>query len=129
MKRLLLDSHAFLWWVFDDPRLSPLAKSLIQDPDALCLVSHATAWELAIKVSLGRLELTEPVTAFIESETAVNGFALLPVQLAHIAIIERLPFHHRDPFDRMLVAQALAETLPLVSADPALDRYGINRLW
>ncbi|TCS73463.1 PIN domain nuclease of toxin-antitoxin system [Sulfuritortus calidifontis] len=95
----------------------------------LCLVSHATAWELALKTSIGRLELTEPAATFLEREVQANGFAFLPIQLMHIAIVERLPVQHRDPFDRMLVAQALAEALPFVSADQSLDIYGINRLW
>lgn len=129
MTRLLLDTHTFLWWVFDDPRLSGLARDAICDPEATCLVSLASAWELAIKVSLGRLELTESVATFIEAEAALNGFILLPIQLAHIATVEGLAFHHRDPFDRLLAAQALAEAIPLVSADQAFDSYGVKRLW
>lgn len=129
MTRLLLDTHTLLWWVFDDPRLSRVAHEAIRNPDAKCLVSHASAWELAIKASLGRLELTESVATFVEAEVALNGFVLLPVQLAHIAAVESLAFHHRDPFDRMLVAQALTEGVPLVSADEVLDNYGVMRLW
>jgi PIN domain nuclease of toxin-antitoxin system len=114
---LLLDSHAFLWFVWDDPNLSASAKVMIEDPANRKLVSVATCWEIAIKVGLKKLVLGEPFTTFLPRELAANGFGLLGIELAHAAFVEMLPPHHRDPFDRLLVAQARIEKLPPVSAD------------
>jgi PIN domain nuclease of toxin-antitoxin system len=126
---LLLDSHAFLWFAWDDPNLSSSAKALIEDPANRKLVSVASCWEIAIKVGLKKLSLGEPATTFLPRELAVNGFGLLGIELAHATLVETLPPHHKDPFDRMLVAQTMIEKLSLVSADPILDHYGINRAW
>ena len=126
---LLLDSHTFLWFVWDDPQLSPTAKALIQDPANHKLVSVASCWEIAIKVGLKRLDLGEPATTFLPRELATNGFDLLGIKLIHATSVESLPPHHKDPFDRLLVAQSLIESLPVVSVDTQLDAYGITRLW
>jgi PIN domain nuclease of toxin-antitoxin system len=126
---LLIDSHALLWFVWDDPNLTPTAKALIADPANQKLVSVATCWEIAIKVGLKRLNLGEPATTFLPRELAANKFDLLGIELAHATFVETLPPHHKDPFDRILVAQAIIENLPLVSADAAFDRYGVTRLW
>ena len=112
---LLLDSHTFLWFVWDDPNLSPTAKTLIEDPANQKFVSVATCWEIAIKTRLKKLALGEPVTTFLPRELATNGFGLLGIELAHATFVETLPPHHKDPFDRLLVAQAMIEKLPLVS--------------
>ncbi len=125
---LLLDSHTFLWFVWDDPKLSP-AKALIEDGANRKLVSVASCWEIAIKAGLKRLALGEPATTFLPRELATNGFEVLGIELAHATFVETLPLHHKDPFDRLLVAQALIERLPLVSADAILEQYGIQRLW
>jgi len=127
--RLLLDTHAFLWFVLDDPRLRATARALIVDPDNDIAVSPATCWEIAIKVSLGKYQLSEPHEAFMKREFANNRFRLLPIELRHTAALTTLPFHHRDPFDRLLVAQALVEEIPLLNADATLDAYGVTRLW
>ncbi|HEY6837101.1 MAG TPA: type II toxin-antitoxin system VapC family toxin [Geobacteraceae bacterium] len=127
--RLLLDTHTFLWWVADDPSLSRPARKAIADARNECLVSLASCWELSIKCSLGKLRLSQPVERFIPEEMTVNGFHLLPIEFRHVAKVEALPFHHRDPFDRLLVAQALTEKLTLVSADETLARYGVKRIW
>ena len=126
---LLLDSHTLLWFVWDDPNLSPTAKTLIEDPANQKFVSVATCWEIAIKAGLKKLALGEPATTFLPREPATNGFGLLGIELAHATLVETLPPHHKDPFDRLLVAQAMIEKLPLVSADAIFDQYGIQRMW
>jgi PIN domain nuclease of toxin-antitoxin system len=127
--RLLLDTHALLWWVTDAPDLSRRARAAIAAPGNECLVSAATAWELAIKVSLGRLEVSGGLERFLAEQLAVNRFRALPIEVAHAVRVARLPFHHRDPFDRLLAAQALEEGAALVSADKVLSRYGVRRIW
>ena len=127
--KLLLDTHAFLWFVLDDPRLSTHAKALIADPGNDITMSPASCWEIAIKISLGKYQLNEPYQALMERELITNHFQLLPIEVKHIARLTTLPFHHRDPFDRLLVAQAIAEDLPLVSGDATLDAYPITRRW
>jgi PIN domain nuclease of toxin-antitoxin system len=127
--RLLLDTHAFLWFILDDAKLSNPARALISDPDNIVQVSPASYWEMAIKISLGKYALPEPFATFMEHQLAINDFGVLPIEPKHAAVLTELPFHHRDPFDRMLVAQALGEQIPLVSADSALDAYTLTRLW
>ena len=127
--RLLLDTHTFLWFLLDDLRLSPTARELIDDPANDIEVSPATYWEIAIKISLGKYELPEPYDVFIEREIATNDFRILPIEPKHTAALIILPYHHRDPFDRLLVAQAMAEDIPIVSVDLAFDAYPVTRLW
>ncbi len=129
MTSVLLDAHTMLWFFWDDPHLSARAKALIEDADNRKLVSIATCWEIAIKVGLGKLDLGESSQSFLPREIARNNFELLPISLSHVTMVEGLVAHHRDPFDRLLVAQALTEGLPLVSADSIFDQYGIDRLW
>ena len=124
---LLLDTQAFLWWVADDPRLSGRARRAITG--ASCLLSVASCWEMAIKASLGKLSLPGAVDRFMQDQIEVNGFTLLAISLEHVSGVAGLPFHHRDPFDRLLAAQALAEDLSVVSADPIFRRYGVTRVW
>ena len=124
---VLLDTQAFLWWVADDPRLSKRAARAIAATE--CLLSMASCWEMAIKASLGKLTLPGAVGRFVQEQLEVNGFSLIAISLEHAAGVADLPFHHRDPFDRLLVAQALAEGLSLVSADPIFRRYGVTRVW
>ena len=127
--RLLLDTHAFLWWIADDARLSKRARSAIATRRDECFVSIASCWEIAIKVSLEKLKLKASVDRFIPEQLAVNSFSLLPIEFAHVARVARLPFHHRDPFDRLLAAQGLIDDLTVVSADPIFRRYGVKRVW
>jgi PIN domain nuclease of toxin-antitoxin system len=127
--RLLLDTHALLWWVEDDERLSAGARKAIASASAECHVSLVSAWEMAIKSQLGKLKLATPVRQYFPSQLAANGFAQLDIAFRHVARVEALEFHHRDPFDRLLVAQALEEKLTLVSADAVFDRYGVKRVW
>ena len=124
---LLLDTHAFLWWVADDERLSPRARRAIARQE--CLLSVTSCWEMAIKVSLRKLTLPFAVHRFIHEQLEINGFGLLPMTLEHTSTVAGLPFHHRDPFDRLLAAQAVDEGLRLVSADPVFEDYGVRRVW
>lgn len=127
--RLLLDTHAFLWFILGDQRLSETAKRIIAEPDNVIQISPASYWEIAIKISLGKYALPEPYGVFMERELASNDFQILPIEPWHTAVVTELPFHHRDPFDRLLVAQAQAEEIPLVSVDKTLDAYPIKRIW
>lgn len=127
--RLLLDTHTFLWFLLDDPHLSTTAKELIVDPNNDIEVSPATYWEIAIKISLGKYELPEAYEVFIEREIVTNDFHILPIEPRHTAALTILPFHHRDPFDRLLIAQAMVEHIPLLSIDAAFDGYPVARLW
>jgi PIN domain nuclease of toxin-antitoxin system len=124
---LLLDTQAFLWWVADDPRLSKRAARAIAGTE--CLLSLASCWEMAIKASLGKLTLPGAVDRFVQEHLEVNGFNLIAISLEHVSGVAGLPHHHRDPFDRLLAAQALAEDLSIVSADPVFRRYGVTRIW
>ena len=122
---VLLDTHMLLWWLSDDPQLPPRARSMIASRANRPLVSAATAWEIAIKERLGKLTIDQPIADEIERE----GFAAVPITIAHAAETAALPPIHRDPFDRLLIAQALEEEVPLLSADEILSAYGIRRLW
>ena len=127
--RLLLDTNAFLWWVTDDDSLTPAARAAISDPANECLFSAASAWEIAIKASIGKLTLSGDVQTFLPAQMAANGFEPLPISVTHAARVARLPFHHRDPFDRLLAAQALEERVAVVSADAVFRKYGVKRVW
>ena len=126
--RLLLDTHALLWFQSGDRRLSRSARRAIEAEDAELVVSAATVWEMAIKASLGRLRLSDPVDAYV-AEKVSQGYRLLSVSWAHAAKVEGLPWHHRDPFDRLLAAQALAEGYPLVTRDRVFRKYGVKVVW
>lgn len=126
--KLLLDTHTFLWFIEDNPRLSVDAKALLES-DAELLISTASLWEIAIKTSIGKLTLTQPFETFLPQQLELNNITILSIELAHLAIVSALPFYHRDPFDRLLIAQAMNEQLPVVSADAAFDAYAIERLW
>jgi PIN domain nuclease of toxin-antitoxin system len=126
---LLLDTHAFLWFCQGDALLSATAKALIEDAGNRKLLSIASCWEVAIKAGLGKLTLGEPSGTYIPNALARTGFDLLPISLTHATAVESLPPHHRDPFDRLLIAQAITERIPVVSADAQLSSYGITRLW
>jgi PIN domain nuclease of toxin-antitoxin system len=126
---ILLDTHAFLWFVNDDPLLSAAAKRLIEDETSQPFLSAASLWEIAIKISVGKLTLKQPYETFIPQQLAINGIGVLNITMEHTAAIATLPFHHRDPFDRLLSVQANIENMPLVSADAVFDAYGIRRIW
>lgn len=124
---VLLDTHTFLWWCDDSPELSPKARRVVTDND--CFVSLASFWEIAIKTSLGKLTLPDDFARYLADQMSLNGFDQLEIGFRHIARSATLPFHHRDPFDRLLAAQALEKDLPIVSRDPFFTRYGIKRIW
>ena len=127
--RLLLDTHALLWFLRDDPMLSAPAKAATEDPANQKLVSIASCWEIAIKAGLGKLGLTEPAAVLLSREIARNNFTLLEITLAHATAVETLPRHHKDPFDRVLIVQAQLEGVPIVTLDVAFDPYGVTRIW
>ena len=123
--KLLLDTHAALWWLSDDRRFSKAAAGHLADPANQMLLSAAVVWEVAIKRSLGKLDAPEPFAS-----TVLDAGALpLPIELRHAAAVEQLPLHHRDPFDRMLVAQATVEGAALVSGDDAFRPYAVTVVW
>jgi PIN domain nuclease of toxin-antitoxin system len=125
----LLDTHTFLWFCQGDPALSSNAKALIENPANRKLVSVATCWEIAIKSGLKKLNLGESSVTYLPSALAQTGFELLPISLSHATAVETLAPHHRDPFDRLLVAQCLIEDIAIISADTLLDPYAVRRLW
>ncbi|OFX13902.1 MAG: twitching motility protein PilT [Alphaproteobacteria bacterium RIFOXYD12_FULL_60_8] len=127
--KLLLDTHTFLWWVSDAPELSEAARTAITNPNNTCYVSVASGWEMSIKSSLGKLKLKKPIERFLTEQMQKNSFLLLNIELHHVTKVESLPFLHRDPFDRLLVSQAKAERMTLITADQALSAYGIRCLW
>lgn len=124
---VLVDTQAFLWWVIDDRRLSGRARRAIAEDD--CFLSVASCWEIAIKVGLGKLDVPRPVDSFLQRQLEVNGFTLLAISLEHAAAVSELPFHHRDPFDRLIACQARHEQIPVVSSDPVFKAYGVKRIW
>lgn len=127
--RALLDTHAFLWWTTDSPRLSDRAREVIADGRNELFFSAASGWEIAIKAGLGRLEVPEDLGRFMSEQLSRNAFEVLPVHLSHALRVHALPDHHRDPFDRLLVAQSLLEELPILSADPRIAFYPVEVVW
>ena len=127
--KALLDTHALLWFVADHPSLSKEAKVVMGNHETELILSVGSCWELALKHSLGKLELAKPFEAFRPAEIEKNAIGLLPITLGHLTKLVTLPLHHRDPFDRLLAAQALSKGLPLVSGDAAFDAYGVQRIW
>lgn len=127
--KILLDTHTFLWFVTNDAQLSENALNAVAEPTNEILVSPASYWEIAIKVSLGKYPLTVPIETFFREGIEGSGMAILPIEIRHAAVLATLPMHHKDPFDRMIVSQAIVEQVSIVSADTALDGYSVQRLW
>ena len=127
--RLLLDTHALLWWLAGDEALSPAAKEAIADEDNGVFVSAASAWEISAKHRLGKLPGASGMVADIQGAIADQGFIELPIGVKHGQVAGALPGPHRDPFDRMLLAQAMMDNLVLVSNEQPFDAYGVARLW
>lgn len=127
--KLLVDAHTLIWAVDDPSKLGPQAVTVLQDPANDLLLSAATIWEIAIKVGLKKLSLSMPYKQWVTKAMADLGMTVLPITVEYADVQAGLPNHHRDPFDRMLVAQSQLENIHLVSADPVFDQYGINRLW
>jgi len=127
--RVLLDTHVFLWWNEDSPELSKKAIRILADPANILLLSVASAWEIAIKAQSGKLRLPEDAAKYMRTRTAHYGMEILPIQLAHALALASLPLLHRDPFDRILIAQSQEERLPLLTSDPAIRSYPIDTIW
>ena len=127
--RLLLDTHVFLWWIGDDPRVSLPARKAIATAENEIFLSVASAWEISVKTRLGKLALPVDVEIFLPDQIQRNAITILPIGLAHAVRVGRLPLHHRDPFDRMLVAQAQIENLTLVTADASIRQYDVKLYW
>ena len=127
--KLLLDTHTLLWFIAGSSSLSDAARTLIENTENEKFVSIVSIWETAIKVSIGKMSLSSPFDDLFPHQLQINGFELLPVNVEHASVIAALPFHHRDPFDRLLIAQTIEEKMTLVSVDEVFDDYGITRLW
>ena len=127
--RVLLDTHVFLWWVEGDRALPAKARAALANPENECLISMVSAWEIAIKTNLGKLKLALPVKRYIVENVTANGFRMLAIEIAHVGRVETLARHHGDPFDRLLIAQALEEDIAVVTADPIFRKYGVKRIW
>ena len=127
--RLLLDTHAFLWWVINDSRISQAASWAISDEGNEVLISAVSAWEIAIKHRVGKLPESEKLVENFVETINLEGFEELPISVDDAVRAGQLAGHHNDPFDRMLIAQALARNIPLVSNEQVFDRYGVRRLW
>jgi PIN domain nuclease of toxin-antitoxin system len=127
--RALLDTHAFLWWTTDDPRVSRHVRELLRDPTNTFFFSAASAWELIIKAQQGKLKLPVHAAPFIREQLVLNAFLTLPIDLAHALHLHILPMHHQDPFDRILIAQSQVEKLPIVTADPLIAQYQVEAIW
>ena len=127
--RLLLDTHTFLWFIEGSLNLSDVARNLIEDQANQRFLSVASLWEMSIKVSIGKLELGMTFTELVEREVYGNAIELLEIQPEHLDELAKLPFHHKDPFDRLMIAQSLAEGIPIVTKDAAFRSYPVSLLW
>ena len=127
--KLLLDTHTLLWFIAGSANLSTYARNLIEDAEHEKCVSIVSIWETAIKVSIGKMSLSASFDILFPHQLQINGFELLPVKIEHTSVVTTLPFHHRDPFDRLLIAQATEDKMTLVSVDEVFDDYEVTRLW
>jgi PIN domain nuclease of toxin-antitoxin system len=127
--RFLVDTSSFLWFASGNSRLSNRARELMEDFDNELVMSIASLWEIAIKVSIGKLELLADFDRFIPENLEENEIEILHVRLTHLSTIMKLPFHHRDPFDRLIIAQAISENLPVIACDSIFKKYQINTIW
>lgn len=127
--RLLLDTHTLLWFFMGNPKLSNKARLLIEENQNQKLISVASVWEMSIKQSQNKLTLENTSADYIDEKIQVADFELLSINLRHLRLLSTLPFHHRDPFDRLLIAQAIQENIPVLSKDIAFDAYPVQRIW
>ena len=127
--RLLLDTHTFLWFIAGSNNLSEYARTLIEAPSNERLLSTASSWEMAIKISIGKLEVGMSFTDLVENQIKANKIQLLTIEPEHLDLVIRLPFRHRDPFDRLLIAQGISENIPILSKDAVFDNYSVQRIW
>ena len=127
--KLLLDSHTFIWWRDEKHKLSPTAFTEISNANNDVFLSVATVWEIQIKIALNKFKIKNGLESAIKDEQQNNNFQILPIELSHALYLENLPLHHKDPFDRLLISQAIVEKMTLVSADTNLAKYQANLLW
>lgn len=127
--KLLLDTHTFIWWDSDPTQLSERVLDICRDSNNTLLLSIATVWEIQIKSQLGKLKLKLPLTELIENQQRINGFQLLSIDLNHVLELEELPLHHKDPFDRLLIAQSNIEEAILLSKDSVFSAYSVQTIW
>lgn len=127
--KFIADTHAFIWFITDSPQLRARAKTLFESSGSERLLGIASIWEIAIKTSLGKLSFRKPLNEFLPEQIIANSIQLLDISLSHTLRVEMPPFYHRDPFDRMIIAQSLTENLPVLSNDNAFDAYDITRVW
>lgn len=127
--KILLDTHVFLWWDHDQKKLSQTALAAISDPNNLLLLSVASVWELIVEIQIGKLSLKNTVSNLILRQQQVNGVNIMDIRQAHVLALEQMPLHHKDPFDRILIAQSIAENATVVSADPIFSQYHVTVLW
>jgi PIN domain nuclease of toxin-antitoxin system len=127
----LLDTHTFLWFAVASlgHNLPQATRDMLEEKSNQLYLSVASPWEVAIKISIGKMNLPQPIRQIVQTEVSTNGLNLLDIKLAHLDEVERLPFHHKDPFDRLLIAQSLTESFSIVSIDAAFDAYGVKRIW
>ncbi|MBA3470394.1 MAG: type II toxin-antitoxin system VapC family toxin [Herpetosiphonaceae bacterium] len=127
--RCLLDTHTFLWFIGRHPALPSAIRERIEQPTTLRFLSIASLWEMAIKINAGKLEIGMPFPTLVHDHVVGNGIMLLSIDADHLEIFSQLPLHHRDPFDRLLIAQAMTEGMTLLSRDGMFDQYGVQRQW
>ena len=127
--KVLLDTHTFLWWISNDTRLSSRAREVISNGNNELLLSAASGWEIAIKVRLGRLQLPYEPERFIPEQLVINAIQSLPIKISHALHTYSLPIYHRDPFDRIIIAQAQLEGLPILTSDPQIAKYKVEIIW
>jgi PIN domain nuclease of toxin-antitoxin system len=127
--KALLDTHVFLWWIMDDPQLTTYIRKIISDSDNDLFFSAASCWEIAIKAQLGKLKLPAKSDIFISDQLATNAIQSLPVHSSHALHVFNLPSLHRDPFDRIIVAQAHLENIPVITSDSLISQYDIATIW
>ena len=126
---LILDTHVFIWWADEPERLSANALLALEDKNNRLFFSLIGIWEIQIKTQLGKMKLSLPLKDLIDSQEKANGLEILPITREHIFAVDILPFHHKDPFDRLLVAQGIVEKVTIVTADPKLSDYSVSLLW
>ncbi len=127
--RALIDTNIFLWFISDSNRLSINARNYIANLDNELMLSVASLWEIAIKTSTGKLELLKPFEELIPEQLEINKVQILPIELNHLSNVNNLPFHHRDPFDRLIIAQGISEGLPIITSDSEFKNYQVNIIW
>lgn len=125
----LLDTHVLIWWSGESNKISPIVKDLLMDEKHTFFISFVSAWEIQIKLQLGKLKLDVPLPILIQDQQNINQFQLLPISLNHIYFLENLPQHHKDPFDRLLISQSMSEHMPILNIDRLFDLYLVQRIW